>query len=238
MTELYGEDLAQIHVEGYGFHWEGAAPSLLEWLEDAKVTGGVVVDLGCGGGQWLAKLHDEGYQTCGVDVSPHMIELAKSRAPKADYLCGSFADVELPECDAATSLGEPLNYLGSATLMKRTFRNVYKSLRENGMFIFDVRHPPLKQVEPVNHSGAGDDWFCHARIEEDENWLIRDITTFRRVSATHFRRDREMHRLKLFASEKIQQWLRAVGFRVRVRRAYGDYSLGRRQSAFICRKEK
>ena len=80
---LYEPDLARIHVDGYGFHWEGAAPAVLQWLRDAGIFAGTVVDLGCGGGHWLARLAEAGYETVGVDVSPAMLRLARSRAPAA-----------------------------------------------------------------------------------------------------------------------------------------------------------
>lgn len=122
---LYQDDLANIHVEGYGFHWTGAADALLDWFEQFGISSGTVVDLGCGGGQWLGRLAKEGYETCGIDVSASMIRLAKKNAPKANYLCGSFAEVAIPECHAVTSLGEPLNYLNSGPAMRRTMRNVF-----------------------------------------------------------------------------------------------------------------
>jgi SAM-dependent methyltransferase len=237
-AQLYCEDLAQIHIDGYGFHWERAAPSLLQWLQDHGIESGLVVDLGCGGGQWLAHLADRGYKTCGVDASPHMIRAAKRIAPRSSFICGSFADVKIPNCDAVTSLGEPLNYLNSGALMRRTIRNVFASLRSGGVFVFDVRHPPARQLDTVHHNKIDQDWFCHARIEEDANQLTRYITTFRRVGGDRFRRSEEIHRLKLFSQAQVLDWLRDTGFRVRTRRSYGDYRLTDRQSVFICRKPR
>ena len=47
---FYAPDLARIHVAGYDFHWQGAAPAVLAWLRQAKITSGTVLDLGCGPG--------------------------------------------------------------------------------------------------------------------------------------------------------------------------------------------
>ena len=236
--QLYREDLAQIHVDGYGFHWQGAAPWLLRWLRESGIACGLVVDLGCGGGPWLARLADEGYETCGIDVSPNMIKQAKRISPRSDFICGSFADVEIPKCDAVTSLGEPLNYLNSGRLARRTIRNVFAALRSGGLFVFDVRHPSARAVDPKNHNMLDEDWFCYARIEENGSQLTRHITTFRRIGNNRFRRDKETHRLKLFSRAQVLDWLRTAGFRVRSRRSYGDYRLGPAQSVFICRKPK
>ena len=233
---LYRKDLARIHVEGYGFHWSGAADAVLDWFQRQGISSGRVVDLGCGGGQWLARLIDERYEATGIDVSPSMIELARQQAPDAELICGSFADIRIPACHAATSLGEPLNYLKSGPAMRRTMRHVFEALQPGGMFVFDVRHPAQRPVAPREHHRYEEDWFCHARIEERGNQLIRFITSFYRESGDLFRREEEVHRLRVFSRQEVARWLRKIGFRVRTYRAYGDYMLGERQSVFVCRK--
>lgn len=233
---LYEEDLARVHVDGYGFHWEGAAGALLGWLADAGLTGGTVVDLGCGGGQWLARLIDQGYEACGVDVSPSMIGIARRNAPTADLRCGSFDTIELPPCDAATSLGEPLNYLNSGPKLRRTLRRVYRALRPGGLFVFDVRHPADRPCEPVDRVRSSDDWLCHSRTVEEPGRITRHITTFHREADGRYRRGEEVHRLKVFSRAETTAWLREIGYRVRTKRGYGDYRLGPRQSVFVCRK--
>ena len=122
--------------------------------------------------------------------------------------------------------------------MRKTLRKVYQALQPGGVFIFDVRHPARGQVAARNHQQATEEWFCHARIEEDpqRNRLTRYITTFRLLADGKYRRDEEVHRLKIFSQAEVMAWLRAVGFRVRTRRGYGNYQLGPQQSVFICRK--
>jgi SAM-dependent methyltransferase len=237
MTDLYQGDLAHIHVDG-GFHWEGAAAALLAWLKQNNIRSGLVVDLGCGGGQWLRRLNKTGYESCGIDVSPSMIQLAKKASPASQLICGSFSAIELPKCDAITSLGEPLNYLNSGPAVRRTMRNVFSAIRPGGLFIFDVRHPARKPFTSRETHRTADGWFCHALIEEDSRTgeLVRYITTFRQTKAGQYRRNNEVHRLRLFPQAEMAGWLRAIGFRVQHRRSYGSYQLGPTQSVFICRK--
>jgi len=73
--------------------------------------------------------------------------------------------------------------------------------------------------------------------EEDaeRRMLIRRITSFRRVGE-HYRRDDDVHRLRLYESSEIARELRRVGFRVRTMRAYGRYRLPRAHVAFVARK--
>jgi SAM-dependent methyltransferase len=233
---LYNTDLAHIHIDGYGFHWESAAPAILRWLDEADIRGGTAVDLGCGGGQWLAKLASHGFAPVGVDISPVMIRAARKLVPQAKLLCGSFADAKLPSCDVVTSLGEPLNYLPNSAQFRRTLKNVAAALRPGGLFIFDVRLRSSKPVAPRTAARMGDDWACIADIEEDTaGRLTREITTFRRHGRS-YHRSQETHRLQLYSSTEITAWLRALRFRVRTRKHYGDYQLGPRQAVFVAKK--
>jgi SAM-dependent methyltransferase len=234
---LYANDLTQIHIEGYAFHWECAAPGVLDWLRGAGIHEGTVVDLGCGGGRWLARLAEGGYATVGVDVSTAMIRAARKRAPAARLVRGSLPDVELPPCDAATSLGEPLNYLPSRASFRRALKRVSCSLRPGGLFVFDVRVPATKPVETRVSARVGNDWACISFNDEypSANRLVRRITTFRR-HGNSYRRCEEIHELRLYGSREIRGWLRAVGFRVRTSPSYGEYRLGPRQVVFVARK--
>lgn len=239
-SPLYKEDLAYIHVDGYGFHWSSAADSILEQFNRFGISSGRVIDLGCGGGQWLSRLSTEGYETIGIDVSESMIRLSKRNAPTSRFICGSFADVTIPACRAVTAMGEPLNYLKSGTAIRRIMRNVYTALDCGGVFIFDLRGALSEPIAARDHFKATADWFCHARVEEDgrKNQLTRHITTFRKIKGETYRRDEEVHQLKIFPHSEVLGWLRKIGFRVRTQRNYGSYKLGPRQLVFICRKPK
>jgi len=65
--------------------------------------------------------------------------------------------------------------------------------------------------------------------------LTRRITSFRRVG-DHYRRDDEVHRLRLYSAEDLVGELRRVGFQVRMIRGYGKYRLPKAHAAFVARK--
>jgi len=234
---LYGEDLARIHLAGYGFHWERAAPFILATLRTRGIHDGLVVDLGCGGGQWLRVLSDAGYDVCGVDVSPAMIRECKRWVPEARAIRGSFVTARLPRCRAVTALGEPLNYTRGKADIQRVIRSVARVLEPGGLFIFDIRVPAMRDVASVTHARVGEDWACISVTTEDRRHgtLRRDITTFRRVGGA-YRRRHVTHILHIYRADEVERWLREAGFTVRRYRGYGDCRFEGRQAAFVCRK--
>ncbi|MBO9407707.1 class I SAM-dependent methyltransferase [Shimia sp. R9_1] len=62
--------------------------ALFELLPD----NGLVLDLGCGPGQWAAKIRDAGYRVEAMDASPEMAKLAKDRFD-LDVTVGVFEDL-------------------------------------------------------------------------------------------------------------------------------------------------
>lgn len=56
-----------------------------------------ILDVGCGSGENLALLHEAGgYELAGADISPHALELARKRVPRAEF---SVLDIEETRLD-------------------------------------------------------------------------------------------------------------------------------------------
>lgn len=242
MPQGYGRDLAYIHDAGFGDYALGSAPGILRILRSSGISGGLVVDLGCGSGLWARVLADARYEVLGIDISEEMIALARRRAPEAEFRVGSLFGADLPPCKAVTSIGECLNYAfdpeaGERSLY-RLFRRVYQALAPGGVFVFDVAEPgQVRSEEPVRSFSAGEDWavLVEKREDADQATLTRRIISFRRAGELYGRSE-ETHRLRLYRSAEIAAGLRRSGFRVRTRRAYGRYPLPKAHAAFIARR--
>ena len=240
MTEAYKNDLAYIHDTAFGDFARNAAPGLIEILRQAGTTTGLVVDLGCGSGIWTRELVDAGYDVLGIDISAAMIEIARRRVPQAEFQTASLLKVTLPHCDAVTSLGECFNYLfdknNSISEMRRLFRRIYAALKPGGLLIFDIAEPGRGKGPRQKHR-QGPDWAVLVEVDEDSrsNRLTRRITSFRRVGA-RYRRDEEVHRLRLYTRSEIAKELRNAGFRVRTVRAYGEQPMIEGCVGFVARK--
>ena len=58
-----------------------------------------VLDIGCGTGRQCIVLHRHGLQATGVDISPAMLEVARSHSPQSiSYLCLDATRTGFPDC--------------------------------------------------------------------------------------------------------------------------------------------
>jgi len=239
-SDAYGDDLAYIHNVGYDFHARGLAPALLKLFEKARLTGSVVIDIGCGGGIWAQQLARAGYRPVGIDISPAMIELARQRVPSGEFHVASFLDFPLPRCGAITALGEVVCYLFDQRNQRRALaqwlKNAFEALRPGGLLVFDIAEMGLDRNTAPGWR-CGDDWACGVWRDYDErrSQLVRHITTFRKVGET-YRRGEETHRVQLYDRRDIAGLLKKAGFRVRSTRRFGDYALLPKRTGFIARK--
>jgi SAM-dependent methyltransferase len=238
----YRADLAFIHDEGYGHVARHAAEFLLAELARRKLPRKTIVDLGCGPGLLASAVGRAGYPVYGVDLSPDMLALARVRAPDAEFHLGSFLDVTLPECAAVVSIGECLSYLfdeaNTDAALGRLFRRIHAALTPSGLFVFDVVEPGRASArEAVQRFRESPDWTVLVTAQEDRQRqiLTREIITFRRVGEL-WRRDREVHRQRLFARKRLIELLQKAGFSVRLLRGYGAHRFPRGGVGFLARK--
>lgn len=101
-----------------------------------------VLDLGCGTGRYLTRLHRSGARPVGADFSLGMLRVARRRARTVPLVA---ADLQrgLPFADArfdaalCSLVGEHL------TDLHRTMRDTARALRAGGLLVFTVYHPDL-----------------------------------------------------------------------------------------------
>ena len=238
--EAYNHDLAYVHDVGFGSFAERSAPGVLNILRHGGISSGLIVDLGCGSGLWARRLADAGFGVLGIDLSPHMIALARHRVPEGTFRTASFLDADFPPCAAITSLGECFNYLfdernGRSSLC-RLFRQAHQALRSGGLLVFDVAEPGRAQGSD-RRFWIGRDWACLVEYDHDQrrNLLTRRITTFRKVGQ-QYRRAEETHVQQLYAESQLAGDLRDIGFRVRTVRSYGEFRFPKALVGLIARK--
>lgn len=71
-------------------YWDMREKDVMRRLIHIK-TESYVLDVACGPGRWIAEYTSQGAQVIGIDISPKMIRLAKSKLQKicnAEFICG------------------------------------------------------------------------------------------------------------------------------------------------------
>jgi len=239
--KAYNKDLSYIHDVEFGDFSRQAAAYILQTFRRHELGKGLVVDLGCGSGIWALKLDQSGYEVMGVDISSDMIDLAQKKVPRGKFKVGSFHQVSIPECVAVTSLGECFNYLfdenNSIDLLEALFERIYEALIPGGLLIFDVLEPGSVEAKSSITFRENQDWLVLVeKLGDPKNeQLIRKITTFRKVDDL-YRRNQEVHVVKLWKGSLLAEKLRKIGFKVRVLKGYGELRFRKGLIGFKARK--
>lgn len=243
IVDAYRNDLAYIHDAGCGDFATHAASVVVEALHEQGIERGLVIDLGCGSGLLAELLVAAGYEIEGIDISRAMVARARRRVPRARFHVGSFVTFRLPQSVAAvTAIGECVNYLfdpqATRAALNAVFTRIFDALLPGGLFLFDAAEPGrAPAMEPVRNHMEGAEWAVLSAAHEDRGrrLLTRHITSFRKVGRL-YRRDHEVHRLRLYPRADLVAELGELGFRVRILRRYGRLSLPRGLVGYLARK--
>ncbi|WP_404453542.1 class I SAM-dependent DNA methyltransferase [Oceanobacillus kapialis] len=189
-----------------------------------------IADLGCGTGEITKRLALNGYRVTGVDYSADMLTFAEQKCSGAgltvQWLHQDLTELQgLQELDAAISYCDVMNYITTEEDLSRVFQNVAESLKEDGIFIFDVHS--IHQVEEnyVNQTFADvmEDasyiWFCHQGDEPGE--MFHELTFFQSQQDNTYVRFDEMHHQRTFTPEFYINLLKETGFKNI--NLYGDF---------------
>jgi len=221
----YLDDLCYVH-QRTNAHAERCVPGILQELKCHKIVDGLIVDIGCGGGDVCARFHELGFRTLGIDLSEAFVRQARARHPGLDFRVGSFLSEPLPSCQVITAIGEVFNYAIDPTNDWSAFsgwlRRAWAALQPGGLLIFDVAGPG-RCPAPVQLCSRGEDWALLADVEEDSDAgiLTRDMTVFRLVGEGYRRTD-EVHRLHLFEPADVMRQLQCAGFEARAVDGFGS----------------
>ena len=103
----------------------------------------LVLDLGCGTGRMTLELASRGYDMTGVDLSPEMLDIARTLAEEDGHdilwLCQDMREFELyGTVDAAVSCLDSINHVTEYSDLVKCFSLVHNYLIPDGVFVFDV----------------------------------------------------------------------------------------------------
>ena len=120
------------------------------YLDLAEAQGGHVLELACGSGRVLVPLAQAGHRVVGIDVSPHMLELAREKLmtagpetmARARLVQGDMRGFTLStRFDLAVIAVKSFAYLVDRVDQQHVLAAVAEHLRPGGVLAMDLMHP-------------------------------------------------------------------------------------------------
>lgn len=142
---MYSEDVARLYDLEHA-EFEG---DLHLYQSYALMTGGPVLELGCGTGRLMLPLVGAGYEVVGVDSSPGMLKLARERLQAAgrrdwNLLYADLADLESLDAERFGMTFCALNtwaHIADLEEAVRVLKAVHRVLRPAGLLLIDIEDP-------------------------------------------------------------------------------------------------
>ena len=150
----YDDAWRELAAKGENVHGEA---DLVEWLcRRGPRPRTSVLDAGCGTGRVAAEVARRGLDTVGVDIDPAMLERARSRAPRLEWVVADIADVDLGRrFDVVVMAGNVMIFLEPGT-EGRVVGNLGRHLSPGGVLVagFELQPGRLDLAAYDAHASA------------------------------------------------------------------------------------
>lgn len=180
-----------------------------------------VADLCCGTGDIAIALAKSGYKVTGIDISEDMLNVATEKATEktahVQFVCADAKNFELmKKADAIYSLTDGMNYMLDEKSLEQAFMSVYKSLNDNGIFIFDMstQYKYENVLSDKTYTFDFDDMFLSWQNEYDADSEICTmyVTGFVKNDDDTYNRFDETHKQKCHKTLCVERLLDLCGF--------------------------
>lgn len=190
-----------------------------EWASFVKAhvpENASVLELACGSGDLASRLESV-YNYMATDVSSDMLVLASEKLKKTQLLELDMRDFsDMPKQDAVLCFADSLCYLKNREEVLQTFQNVYRTLNDGGVFLFDVHS--IYQMEHVYrdfqyHYVDEETLFIWDSFEGEEDYsVVHEISCTNRLENGLYERYDETHFERTYSSEDYVNMLETIGF--------------------------
>ncbi len=195
-------------------------------------NGGRILDVCCGYGRHAIQLAEKGYQVAGIDLSPFLIERAKTIAKTRqvstiNYQVGDVRNIlqlleaDLGTFDAAISMYTSIGYYDEAT-DRSVFRQLNQLVNEHGLLIVETMNRDfiVKYFQPYGVVDL-DDCQLHehrrfnyerSRMESTWKFYQKDGETLQHLASTCINhRVYSLHELIVLLNEAGWEYVNAYG---------------------------
>ncbi len=221
----YGAAFARVYHHLWGDFARQIAPVLRTFYE-ATTIGQMdhsLLDVCCGTGVLAGHFLEHGYRVVGLDLSAAMLDYARANTEsytetgQAYWLQADAASFDLVErFGLAVSTFDALNHLPDITALRGCIQCVYRTLLEDGWFLFDLNtRLGLRTLWNSMHVREQEDYLLVERSiydEDAERGLMR-VSGFWRTEGGLFERFEEVVYNTAFPLDEVQKILYDTGFR-------------------------
>lgn len=143
---IYDKQFSEIYNEyGWDYFSLTMGNAILEFLEKNKIKIKNHIDLCCGTGTLCDLFYNNKIKTEGIDISEHMISLAKEKNKNINYYVYNVLKFHSKEkYDLITLTCDAINHLTDNNNIDILFKNISSMLNDNGYLIFDMYDDNIK----------------------------------------------------------------------------------------------
>lgn len=216
------KDFAKIYDEliNTDIDYKRWANVILDLTKELNVNYEDYLDIACGTGNLTKELSSNFKNTWAVDLSMEMLTEAevklRAESKKAKFICQDITSLQLNRrFDLITCCLDSTNYIIDEEQLELYFSGVYKHLKENGIFIFDINsYYKLTEVLGDNIFTYNSDDVLYVWENSLEDDIVNMYLTFFIKQDELYKRFDEEHEERAYKEEMIEYYLKKVGFSV------------------------
>lgn len=185
-----------------------------------------ILDLACGTGEHI-KLLNNNFLVEGADLNIGMIKIARKKNPKAIIKKRDLQQLQLPNThyDVIICLSGSIQYILSSKKLLLAFKTIYRSLKKDGLFIFDLYYCKDKWIEGY----VGVRTIVQDNLQIAEIFKSRSISNISYYNPIYLIQDHDKnqffiddHKIYLYKIKEAENILKRAGFKkVKI---FGDYT--------------
>lgn len=186
-----------------------------DFLLAENIKNGTLIDLACGTGSFSVEFAKKGFDVIGVDMSSEMLMIAKSKLDSANLICSKMQDFVLENsADSIISCLDSINHLTDINDVQKAFDNAYASLKDNGVFVFDVNTIYKHNEVLANNTFIFDEdnYYIVWDNELVDDREVRILLDFFIYNGDSYDRYSEEFNERAYSIEELQDMLKSSGF--------------------------
>lgn len=200
--------------------YEDWGKKILDICDEHKMVKKDYLDLACGTGNLTSVIGKNFIFTTAIDLSEEMLAIAdrkmKDVRMKGKTLCQNICNFRVDKkFDLVTCCLDSTNYILEENDLKMYFKSVFKHLKDNGLFIFDINTEyKIKELLGNNLFNYDDDDVTYIWENELEEDIVNMYLTFFLREGQVYHRFDEHHMERAYSEDFLTDMVESVGFQV------------------------